>query len=151
MKRKSFIIIGLILTLAVQVTSQEIDSVSVVPLNPKVATNTLYQVNFVSPVIIDNDALFSLTFPSEFDISNTTVAGSKSMDGGFTVSVQDSVLQIKRRGEGKSVNVGTPQNLMFSVVKNPDNEGNYLLQFRVLDGDENTILINQEKPIVIIK
>ena len=151
MKRKSLTIILFMLIFAVNAVSQEIDSVSIAPLNPKVGTYTLYQVSFVYQDSISANDRFSLVFPEAFDLSRVTLAGSKSMNGGFTVSVRDSVLEIRRNGEGRIISPGEQVDLLFSVVKNPLNAANnYIIQFRVLDNLGNALSSKQVNPIEIV-
>ena len=151
MRKRIFFIFIFVLTLALKVAAQEMPSVSVIPLNGKIGIHTLYEVKFTSPDTISQKARFSLTFPSEFDLSMVSLAGSKIMDGGFSVTVKDSILNISRNGEGKPAIPGSELDLLFSIVKNPDNADNdYFVLFRVLDFLGNTVLSTQSKAVEIL-
>ncbi len=152
MRKWIFFVFVFVLSLVLKVAAQEIDSgVSVIPLNSKIGSHTLYEVKFTSSDTISQNARFSLTFPPEFDLSKVSLAGSNTMNGGFRVTVKDTIIEIGRNGEGKPVYPGNELNLLFSVVKNPDNAGkNYLVLFRVLEASGNTVSSTRSNPIVIV-
>lgn len=151
MRKWIFFIFVIVLAFVLKVAAQEIDSVWVTPLNSKIGTYTLYELTFTSPDTIGQNARFSLTFPPEFDLSMVSLAGSNTMNGGFSVTVKDSIIEIGRKGEGKPAYPGNKLNLLFSVVKNPDKaDNNYLVLFRILDIFGNAVSSTQSKPVVIV-
>ncbi len=151
MRKWIFFVFVFVISFVLKVAAQDIDSVRVTPLNLKTGKNTLYELTFTSPDTIGQNARFSLTFPPEFDLSMVSLAGSQTMNGGFSVTVKDSIIEIGRNGEGKPAYPGNELNLLFSVVKNPDiANNNYLILFRILDSFGNTVSSTRSKPVVIV-
>ena len=141
-KRKILILLtGLLLWPAILFSQTAIlDSIKVTPLDPKVNVSTLYRLSFVVTDTIPTDAQFALNFPDGFDLSQVTLAGSKTMNGGFKVTVAGQEVVIRRQGEGATIYPDKKVNLLFSTVKNPDtSNANYLLQIRILDGRGNSL------------
>ena len=135
----STVVLSLILSFSQLAYSQEslVDSLKLTPLTTKSGAATLYKLSFVPREIIPSNARFDIEFPGEFDISLLSLAGSNTMDGGFSVSVDGTKLAINRNGEGKQVGPGVPSNLLFSIVRNPSgsSSNSYQIQFQIVGGD----------------
>jgi len=96
-----------------------IDSLSVKPVNPEAEAITIYEVNFVLSDTLPSDAVITVTFPDGFDLSRVKLAGSSTINGGFKVSVEDSVVTITRTGLGREIPPGQKVEIKFGNVKNP--------------------------------
>jgi hypothetical protein len=138
----STVAIVFLLNFAPRLFAQEsqVDSLLITPLNAKKGVTTLYQVDFVPRDTIPSDAQFHIEFPEEFDLSAASLAGSKTMNGGFFVFVDGKKLAIGRKGEGKRVVPGQVSNLLFSIIINPATaKSNYQLRFQILNSNGDTL------------
>lgn len=116
------------------------DSVEVIAKHPESEASSIYVVKFAVAKPIPAKALFLVTFPPEFDLSDLLIAGSTTINGGFEVSVQKQVVIIKRSGLGKEVPANQKADLKFAIVKNPALPADdYKILVEILDGNESTI------------
>ncbi len=88
-------------------------------LQAKAAQPSVYELTFTAQEIITPEAEFVLEFPPDFDLSRVKIASSDEMKGGFTVSVAQRKVFLKRTGLGPSIAPGTPVKLSVGVIVNP--------------------------------
>ncbi len=91
-----------------------------------------------------------LVFPSEFDLSQISIADSRVLNGGLDVSTNlDSVI-IKRSGLGDVIDSGTKTDLKIGLITNPaDLEKEYRFGLVVRQADR--ILVDDEIAVDIEK
>lgn len=80
---------------------------------------SVYELTFTAQETITPEAEFVLEFPPDFDLSRVKIASSDEMKGGFTVTVAQRKVFLKRTGLGPSIAPGTPVKLSVGVIVNP--------------------------------
>ena len=128
-----FILFLVLFPLSIFGQNSTVDSLVVQPLDSKINSNTLYKITFFSSVDIPSDAQIIMIFPSEFDLSQLSLAGSNKIDGGFLLTKDGQRIVVQRKGEGNIVGQRNKVDLLLSVIKNPRIENTaYQLQFQIL-------------------
>jgi hypothetical protein len=89
-------------------------------LNPIAAEKSVYRLAFTTDDTLRENAVFSFVFPEEFDVTQTYIAGSATINGGFGLSVRQDTVIIERSGLGNAVPPDTPVVLYLALVKNPE-------------------------------
>jgi hypothetical protein len=117
------------------------DSIEVIAKHPESAANSIYQVKFSVSKPVPSNAIFRVTFPQEFDLSDLLIAGSTTINGGFEISVDKQVVVMKRSGLGKELPANQTADLKFAIVKNPGTPADdYKILIEILDGAEKSII-----------
>ena len=96
-------------------------SISDTDLTAGATTNYTYNFTVGAAETLLPTEVITVTFPSAgtgFDVSNVLIAGSTSIDGGFTASPSGQNVIITRDGTGTSVTNQTVE-ITFGVVTNP--------------------------------
>lgn len=88
-------------------------------LQAEAAQPSVYELTFTPQATISPEAEFVLEFPPGFDLSRVKIASSDEMKGGFTVTVAQRKVFLKRTGLGPSIASGTPVKLSVGVIVNP--------------------------------
>jgi hypothetical protein len=88
-------------------------------LHAEAAQPSVYELTFTAPESIPSETEFVLEFPEGFDLSRVKLASSDEMKGGFTVTVAQQKVLVKRTGLGPSVAAGTRVKLCVGVIVNP--------------------------------
>lgn len=88
-------------------------------LQAEAAQPSVYELTFTPQETISPEAEFVLEFPPGFDLSRVKIASSDEMKGGFTVTVAQRKVFLKRTGLGPSIASGTPVKLSVGVIVNP--------------------------------
>lgn len=109
----------LLLLFAPSLLLAQADSLRVTALNPVAGEASLYTLEFTLSDTLHQDAEFEVTFPAGFDLSRVTIAGSKAVNGGFSVEVDGQTVLVKRKGRGAVKLPGERVDVMFSTVTNP--------------------------------
>ncbi len=150
--RGSVLIILLMLIIAPSTTSwaSPSDSVAIVANHPEARSSSIYQVNFVIDKPIPAKAVFRIVFPASFDLSDLMIAGSSTINGGFTLQVEGQTVIIKRSGLGKPIPANQRADLKFAIVKNPPSPADdYEILVELLDEEEKPILKTSTKQKII--
>lgn len=126
------------------------DSVKIIAKHPEIRSSSIYQVNFVIDKPIPAKAAFRIVFPIGFDLSDLMIAGSSTINGGFTLQVEGQTVTIKRSGLGKEIPPNQPVDVKFAIVKNPAQAADdYEIQVELLDGSEKPILKTKTKHKIV--
>jgi hypothetical protein len=142
---KSFLLLILMTTMLTFLMSSAMalpaDSIEVIAKHPESAANSIYQVKFSVSKPIPASAMFRVTFPPEFDLSDLLIAGSTTINGGFEIAVEKQVVVMKRSGLGKELPANQTADLKFAIVKNPGKPADdYKILIEILDGAEKSII-----------
>ena len=86
---------------------------------PEANAMSIYKLDFTLADTLKADGQLKITFPEAFDLSKVKMAGSSTINGGFTVKVADSTVLVSRSGIGNVVLPGTPVDVKFANIKNP--------------------------------
>lgn len=116
------------------------NNVVIKPIFPDVESSTIYEVKFTASVEIAAKAMFKLTFPASFDLSKVRMAGSETINGGFSVKLDKKKVLITRSGLGRVVKTGEAVKFQFATVKNPEKADNYEIRFEVVSGTGEPVL-----------
>jgi len=143
------------LTSAPQLSAQvSRDSVAVNALNAQAGAASLYSLDFTLSDTLYPDAEFEVAFPTGFDVSKVTIAGSKAINGGFDVKVARQKVLVQRKGRGAIKLPGEKVDVKFSTVTNPANpDSNHKINVTIKKSRQTTrtkelhgsILITAEK------
>lgn len=111
---------GLLLVAAPFANAQTIAlGVELRALHAQAAQPSVYELTFTTQETITPEAEFVLEFPPDFDLSRVKIASSDEMKGGFTVTVAQRKVFLKRTGLGQSIAPGTRVKLSVGVIVNP--------------------------------
>lgn len=122
------------------------DSIEVVAKNPESTANSIYQLKFSISKPIPQNAMFRVTFPVEFDLSDLLIAGSATINGGFEIVVENKTVVMKRSGLGREIAANETADLKFAIVKNPGQPADdYTIVIEILDGEEKSIFKTEKK------
>ncbi len=89
-------------------------------LNPIAAEKSVYRLAFTTDDSLRENAVFSFVFPEEFDVTQTHIAGSATINGGFGLSTRQDTVVIERSGLGSAVPPETQVVLYLALVANPE-------------------------------
>ncbi|MFQ5638327.1 MAG: hypothetical protein ACE5IR_10085 [bacterium] len=95
------------------------DSLRVQALNNQVNAATLYALDFTLADTLFSESIIEVVFPTGFDLSRVTLAGSKTINGGFDVDVREQTVYLKRKGRGRMNIPGEKVDVKLAIVKNP--------------------------------
>jgi hypothetical protein len=104
------------------------------PLSPSAGRASVYEVRFTLTEAFPSTGSVILMFPDGFDLSQTVLAGSPNVKGGFRVFVDGRRVRVQRSGLGKPIPAGRPIILRVANIRNPKSAGTYRLSFKVLAG-----------------
>jgi hypothetical protein len=107
-----------LLCFAVQLQAQ--NKASLTALHAEPAKNAMYKVTLELEQELDINAVVTIAFPEEFDLSTIRIAGSNEINGGFRVVADKNILTLKRSGLGRAVPSGKKASIIFGPLKNPD-------------------------------
>jgi len=99
------------------VWAQEIISVKATQTTPRTAAT--YQFMFTTEQDLPANAEIDIVFPSYFILSKAVLADSRAINGGFTVSVKNDTVKVKRSGMGSVVPKGRAVDLLLASIINP--------------------------------
>lgn len=118
--RRMLILWGLLLVFSPRARAQTAaPSVQLRALQAEAAQPSVYELTFTPQEAISPEAEFVLEFPPGFDLSRVKIASSDEMRGGFTVTVAQRKVFLKRTGLGPSIAPGMPVKLSVGVIVNP--------------------------------
>lgn len=95
------------------------DAVSVKALRAVPRQVSLYEITFTTTDSLRPDAEIHLTFPASYDLSAFEIAGSTSINGGFTYKRDGQKVTLQRSGIGTPVQRGQKVSLQLGLIKNP--------------------------------
>lgn len=135
------ILVGLIFFAGNSVMAFPADTVEVIARHPESGERSTYQINFVVSKPIPAKAIIRVTFPDDFDLSDLMIAGSTTINGGFDLSVNRSVVTMKRSGLGREILANEKVDVKFAIIKNPDQPSdNYKIVIEILDAEEKSFI-----------
>ncbi len=134
-----FFLIGVFFTFYIPLSyAAEIDSLSIDPVNNRGGQQSIYILNFSLSDTIPPAAQWQINFPAGFDLGKVLLAGSNSINGGFSVQVTGQRILISRSGQGSILRTGINYDLAFANVNNPP-PGDYDVVVKVLDQNGTSI------------
>ncbi len=95
------------------------DSLSVKALRAAPGKPSLYEISFVTTDSLAADAAIAITFSKVFDLSQLEIAGSSTINGGFTLMRNGQDVQVRRTGLGAKVPPGKKVSLQLGLIGNP--------------------------------
>jgi len=95
------------------------ENLTVTPIFNTTFINSAYEVKFTTSQALLPNAKFLVTFPGNFDLSKVNMAGSQTINGGFTTTVKDSTILITRSGLGRTILAGEAVQFQFATIRNP--------------------------------
>jgi len=95
------------------------ENLTVTPIFNTTFINSAYEVKFTTSQALLPNAKFLVTFPGNFDLSKVNMAGSQTINGGFTTTVKDSTILITRSGLGRVIKTGESVEFQFATIRNP--------------------------------
>ncbi len=95
------------------------DSLTVKALRAAPGKPTLYEVSFVTTDSLAANALITISFPKTFDLSQLEIAGSSTINGGFTLTRNGQEVQVRRTGLGVPIAPGKRVSLQLGLIGNP--------------------------------
>jgi hypothetical protein len=97
------------------------DSLAVKALRAEPGKPSLYEVSFVTTDSLSPNAVLAVTFPREFDLSQLEIAGSSTINGGFTLQRNDREVLLRRTGLGSKIPPGKKVSIQLGLIVNPAN------------------------------
>lgn len=97
------------------------DSLAVKALRAEPGKASLYEVSFVTTDTLPPNASLVVTFPQEFDLSQLEIAGSSTINGGFTLQRKDREVFLRRTGLGSKIPPGKKVSIQLGLIVNPAN------------------------------
>ncbi len=130
--------------------SQQNEKLEVLAKNPEVEAASIYQIVFSIDEPIPQNAEIRVTFPEQFDLSELSVAGSNTINGGFDVEVSNQNVKLTRSGLGREINPNEEVDVKFAIVKNPTEPNDqYLIEVEVVVEEQESIF-KKESQIKIV-
>ncbi len=80
---------------------------------------SLYEITFTTTETLAADAEIRVMFPSTYDLGGFEIAGSTTINGGFTFKREGQRVTIQRTGLGSSIPRGQKVSLQLGLIKNP--------------------------------
>lgn len=134
-----FFIIGVFFSFYIPLSyAADLDSLSIDPVNNRGGQQSIYILNFSILDTIPPGAQWEINFPAGFDLSKVLLAGSNSINGGFSVQVTGQNILISRSGQGFPLRAGINYDLAFANVNNPI-PGDYDIIIKILDQNGTSI------------
>ncbi|MDZ7359596.1 MAG: hypothetical protein ONB46_02560 [candidate division KSB1 bacterium] len=97
------------------------DSLAVKALRAEAGKPSLYEVSFVTMDTLAPNAAIAMTFPTAFDLSQLEIAGSSTINGGFTLERKGQEVLIRRSGLGAKIPPGKKVSIQLGLIVNPAN------------------------------
>jgi len=97
--------------------AQDIISVKATQTTPRTAA--AYQFLFTTEQELAKDAEVDIVFPSYFILSQAVLADSRTINGGFLVTVKNDTVKVKRSGMGSVIPRGRTVDLLLASIINP--------------------------------
>ncbi|NOZ60120.1 MAG: hypothetical protein GXO74_00410 [Calditrichaeota bacterium] len=117
------------------------DQAILLPKDSTQKAETIYYLKLALSKPIPADAVFIFQFDAAFDLSNTEIAGSSSINGGFEIKVDGQKLTISRTGLGEEIPAKKKVELKFALVKNPDQAAkDFPVDIEIQGGDVGVLL-----------
>jgi len=104
-------------TVAAQLPSR--DSLAVKALRAAPGKASLYEVSFVTMDSLAANATIVISFPKAFDLSRLEIAGSSTINGGFTLARNGQDVQVRRTGLGAKISPGKKVSIQLGLIGNP--------------------------------
>jgi len=95
------------------------DSLAVKALRAAPGKSSLYEVSFVTMDSLAADAMIVISFPKAFDLSRLEIAGSSTINGGFTLARNGQEVQVRRTGLGAKIFPGKKVSIQLGLIGNP--------------------------------
>lgn len=130
------------LFLVKSVLSQQLVSVSATQLQPGHQGGYKFVINTAQPV--SPAASFTIIFPKEFYPDRAILCGSKALNGGMTMEVNQDTVRIIRSGLGTEQPAGEIDLFVGSVVNPDDMEKEY--EFQIIHYENNRQVSAMRKP-----
>jgi hypothetical protein len=108
-------------TATVAAQSSGRDSLAVKALRAEPGKPSLYEVSFVTTDSLASNAIIVVTFPAEFDLSQLEIAGSSTINGGFTLERKGQEVRLRRTGLGAKIFPGKKVSIQLGLIVNPAN------------------------------
>ncbi|MBN1352568.1 hypothetical protein JXJ21_24475 [candidate division KSB1 bacterium] len=107
---------------------------------PNADALSIYEIEFSLNDTLKATSEFKVTFPEAFDLSKVKIAGSSTINGGFSVKVAESTVILKRSGRGTDVLPGNTVDVKFANVKNPATpDATHKIKIEILNPNRRTI------------
>jgi len=97
------------------------DSLAVKALRAEPGKPSLYEVSFVTTDSLAPNATLVVTFPREFDLRQLEIAGSSTINGGFTLERKGQEVRLRRSGLGAKIPPGKKVSIQLGLIGNPAN------------------------------
>jgi hypothetical protein len=97
------------------------DSLAVKALRAEPGKPSLYEVSFVTTDSLSSRATIMIAFPQEFDLRQLEIAGSSTINGGFTLERKDREVLLRRTGLGAPIPPGKQVSIQLGLIVNPAN------------------------------
>lgn len=121
------------------------DSLRLEALKAEAGKPSIYMLSFTTRDTLPADAVFELTFPPEFELSQLEVAGSRTMNGGIKLTKDRQKVLLKRTGLGRAVPPGKKVSLKFGLIRNPSNLNKaYIVKVVLRSQAKNIDLMNSD-------
>ena len=101
-----------------------IENLVIQPVQKTVSRVSIYRIEFTTTEAMAKDAEFVLTFPSDFNLSKVILASSKTINGGFKVTRNNSKVIVSRSGLGDEIPTGKKVEILLGNILNPGSAGN---------------------------
>lgn len=95
------------------------DGLSVKALRALPGKACLYEIAFTTTDELSADAEIRLSFPAGFDLTAFEIAGSISINGGFTWKREGQQVTLRRSGLGAAVPRGQKVKVQLGLIQNP--------------------------------
>lgn len=80
---------------------------------------SLYEIAFTTTEVLGADAEIRVSFPATYDLNAFEIAGSTSINGGFTWQRQGQLVTLRRSGIGTPVPRGQKVSVQLGLINNP--------------------------------
>jgi len=97
------------------------DSLAVKALRAEAGKPSLYEVSFVTTDTLAPNAAIVMAFPAAFDLSQLEIAGSNTINGGFTLERKAQEVLLRRTGLGAKIPPGKKVSIQLGLIVNPAN------------------------------
>jgi hypothetical protein len=97
------------------------DSLAVKALRAEAGKPSLYEVSFITTDTLASNAAIVMTFPAAFDLSQLEIAGSSTINGGFTLERKGQEVLLRRSGLGAKIPPGKKVSIQLGLIVNPAN------------------------------
>jgi len=126
------------------------DEIDLKPQHVEVEKNSIYELFFSIEKEISPKAIVTIEFPTNFDLSGVLIAGSATINGGFSLSVEQNKVVIKRSGLGRTIKPNEKVDIKFANVRNPATAADdYRIKINIKN-DENITIIDKENNLKIV-